>query len=116
MAINMSEAVYSPCQGAFGRPVIFTSKTGDSYSGTGRGIYGSTEIDVGLEDGSILSDQRTILDIRTDEFTILPAQDDTVQIPAEPITGLPDLGSFQIIDTNNNGGGEITLVLRKIAP
>lgn len=114
MAINMSMAVYNVCQGAFGRTGIFTSAKGNSFSGTGRGIYGSTWIDVHTEDGSIFSDQRTIFDIRADEFSLLPVQEDTVAIPADS-SGMPDLGTFQIIDVDDNGGGELTLTLRKIS-
>jgi hypothetical protein len=115
MAINMSTNVYLPCQNTFGRPAVFTSATGNSFSGTARGIYKSDEIDIPLEGGSILTTQSTILDIRTDEFFgVLPNQDDTVALPAVPSIGLPDLGSFQIIDVFHNGGGEITLQLRAI--
>ena len=44
----------------------------------------------------------------------LPVQGDTVAIPYEPISGLPDEGSFQVIKVTNNSGGEVTLQLRKI--
>jgi hypothetical protein len=116
LAINFSTMIYGPCQDQFGRTCIFTSATGDSYSGTNRGIYDSTTLNVALEDGSILSDQNTILDIRAIEFPVLPAQDDTVSIPYDPISQLPDLGSYQIINLWHNGGGEITLQLRKLVP
>jgi hypothetical protein len=116
MAINMSTNVYEVCQDTFGRPVTFTSKSGNSFSGAARGIYKSDDITVALEDGSLLQDQQTILDIRADEFSTLPVQDDTVNIPLEPIAGLPDLGDFQIIDVFHNGGGEVTLRLRKVVP
>ena len=114
--INMSVEVYQVCQGTFGRPATFTSKTGNSYSGSNRGIYKSDMIDILLEDGSIFTQQQTILDIRAAEFPTLPVQDDTVAIPYEPISGLPDLGSFQIIDVFHNGGGEVTLQLRAVVP
>jgi hypothetical protein len=114
MAINMSTAVYLPCQDTFGRPVTFTSTSGSSFSGAARGIYSSQDINVTLEDGSIITDQQTILDIRTDEFASLPVQDDQVTIPYDPVSGLPDLGSFQIVDIWHNGGGEITLALRRM--
>jgi hypothetical protein len=114
VAINFSTDVYAICQDTFGRPATFTSASGNSYSGTGRGIYRTDFLDVILEDNSTISDQQTIFDIRADEFPVLPAQDDTIDIPAEPISGLPALGQFQIVDLNDNGGGEITLTLRAI--
>jgi hypothetical protein len=112
--INMSVEVYAICQETFGRPAIFASTKGNSYSGTNRGIYKSDMMDVPLEDGSIFTQQCTILDIRAAEYPILPVQDDFVSIPAEPVSGLPDLGSFQIIDVFHNGGGEVTLQLRAV--
>jgi hypothetical protein len=114
MALNMSVMVYSPCQDVFGRPVTFTSTLGGSFSGTSRGIYDSRSLNVVLEDGSILSDQDTILDIRTSEFPVLPIQGDTIHIPADPASGLPDLGDFEITDVAHNGGGEVTLQLKSL--
>jgi hypothetical protein len=67
-----------------------------------------------MEDGSIFSDQQTILDIRTSEFGTLPVQRDLVAIPAEPISGLPDLGTFEITNVFHNGGGEVTLELKQL--
>ena len=114
MAVNMSTSLYSPCQDVFGRSANFTSKTGNSFNGSGRGIYSSTEINVPLDDGSIITDQQTILDIRTAEFPTLPVQDDTVALPYDPISGVPDLGSFQIVNAWHNGGGEMSLQLRRL--
>jgi hypothetical protein len=113
MAVNFSTLVYMPNQDVFGRPVTFTSTLGNSYSGTNRGIYDSRTLNVLLEDGSIMSDQDTILDIRASEFSVLPVQGDIINIPPEPISGLPELGSFTITDVYHNGGGEITLTLKK---
>jgi hypothetical protein len=114
MALNFDDLVYSPCQDLFGRPVTFTSTLGNSFNGAGRGIYDSSAITVALEDGSVMTDQQTILDIRESEFPLLPVQDDTINIAADPLSGLPALGDFQITNVWNNGGGEITLQLRKI--
>jgi hypothetical protein len=66
------------------------------------------------ENGSIISDQRTFLDIKEDEFAVIPRQGDLINIPAEASSGLPALGDFEIVDTSNDGGGETTLTLRKI--
>jgi len=111
MPINFSTALYSATQDVFGRPVSFT---GVGYNGTGRGIYDTDKLETVLEDGRLMVEQRTILDIREDEYPTLPVQDDQVTIPAEPVSGLPDEGTFQIIKVTNNAGGEVTLQLRKI--
>ena len=111
MAINFSPAVYQICQDTFGRPVAFT---GIGYSGPGRGIYESDKLETISEEGGVMVEQQTILDIREDEYPTLPVQGDTVTIPAEPISGLPDEGTFQIIKVTNNSGGEVTLQLREI--
>jgi hypothetical protein len=114
MAVNMSIMVYDPCQTVFGRPVMFTSFSGESYTGGGRGIYDSRTLNVVLEDGSVLGDQDTILDIRAVEFSTLPAQGDTVTIPADTLSGLPALGDYMITNVWHNGGGEVTLQLKVI--
>lgn len=111
MAVNFSINVYEICQGTFGRPVTFA---GTGYSGANRGIYDSNKLETVMEEGNVIVEQQTILDIREDEFPTLPVQGDTVAIPFEPISGLPDEGTFQIIKVTNDGGGEITLQLRKL--
>jgi hypothetical protein len=113
--VNFSTLVYLPNYDMFARPVVFTplaSQPGvPSYSA--RGIYDTRGIDVQAEDGSIVSDQQTILDILEVEFGVLPAQLDLVAIPADPDAGR-DLGTFEIINAETNGGGETTLVIRKM--
>jgi hypothetical protein len=116
MAINMSTMVYNPCQTVFGREVQFTSMRGDSFDGFGRGIYDSQTLNVALEDGSIISDQQTILDIRTVEYPVLPVQGDRIHIPYDSLSGLPDLGDFEITNLYHNGGGEVTLELKVLVP
>jgi hypothetical protein len=115
MAVNFSTLVYLPNYDLFARPVTVTplaSQAGlPAYSA--RGIYDTRPIDVQAEDGSIISDQQTILDVREDEFTVIPHQLDRIQIPADPDGG-PDLGEFEVTDAQTNGGGETTLVIRKI--
>ena len=88
--------------------------SGAGFNGAARGIYDTDKLETIAEDGNVMIEQQTILDIREDEFTTLPIQGDTVAIPYEPISGLPDEGSFQIVKVTNNGGGEFTLQLRKI--
>lgn len=114
MAINFSKQVYNPAQNTFGRPVTFTPLV--SLPGQpaymGRGIYGTEPIDVLAEGGSSFSDTRTILDILEDEFAVLPMQGDTLLIDA--YLDLPAVGSFEIIETKANGGGEMSLDLRRL--
>jgi hypothetical protein len=114
MGLNYSTLVYLPGFDMFARSITVTpvaSQPGQpAYSA--RGIYHSGPIDVPLEDGSIFSDQRTTLDLRAAEFPIPPQQNDIVNIPVDDEG--PALGDFQILDIDDNGGGELTLSLRKI--
>ncbi len=114
MAINWSTQVYAPQYTTFARPATFTptksQPSEDAFAG--RGIYNTVSVDVLGEDGSIISDARTIFDVLESEFTVVPKQGDRVFIPAH--IGMPELGNFEIIDANTNGGGETTLFLRKI--
>jgi hypothetical protein len=106
MPINFSDALYVHAQDTYGRAVMLTP------GGVGRGILDTKDIDVVALDGSIISEQRTILDIREVEWAVLPRQGDQVAIPAD--SGLPDEGAWEIIDVVRNGGGETTLTLRKL--
>lgn len=114
MAINTSTQVYDPVYNVWARPVVFTpvksQPSEDTF--TGRGIYGTQSIDVLGEASTIISDARTILDVREAEFAVVPVQGDRLSIPAH--NGMPALGSFEVIDGNTNGGGETTLFLRKL--
>jgi hypothetical protein len=115
MAVNFSTLVYLPNYDMFARPVTITplaSQPG-SPAYTARGIYDTRPVDVAAEDGSIISDQQTILDVRDAEFVKVPEQLDCIAIPFD-VDGGPDLGEFEVVDTESNGGGETTLVIRKI--
>lgn len=113
MAVNFSTLVKLPCQDLFAVPITVTpiaSQPGaPAYAA--RGIYNTGAIDVALTDGSIFSDQQTILDIRDVEFGTVPAQGDRVTIPLDS-NGAP-LGEFEITDTSKDGGGQTTCTLRK---
>jgi len=115
VAVNFSTLVYLPNYDTFARAVTITplaSQPGmPAY--TARGIYDTRPIDVQALDGSIISDQQTILDIREAEFSVLPQQLDRVFIGSDADAG-PALGDFEVVDADSNGGGETTLVLRKI--
>jgi len=112
MGLNYSVLVYSPCFDMFARPVTFIPQAGAAFSG--RGIYDSRTLNVVTDDGSIFSDQDTILDIREIEFGTLPVQNDHVVIPSD--FDVPGEGEFVITDVTRNGGGETTLTLSKYEP
>jgi hypothetical protein len=105
MAVDFSAQVYLPGQNTFGRAILVNGVLA-------RGILDTREIDVVAIDGSIVSEQRTILDVRDAEFDVVPVQGDQIAIPADGT--LPDEGAWEVIDTARNGGGETTLTLRKL--
>lgn len=114
MAINFARQVYQPTFDVFARPVTFTpvaSQPGQPDY-TARGIYASQPYDIDTEGNVIFSDARTILDIIETEFTILPLQKDRIYIG--PSGDLPEIGYFEVLDTDSNGGGETTLTLKRI--
>jgi len=115
MALNFSTLVYLPNFDMFARPITvtpFASQPGlPAY--TARGIYDTRPIDVQAQDGTIVSEQQTILDVRDVEFSVVPDQLDRIHIPADPDAG-QDLGDYEVTNVESNGGGETTLVIRKI--
>jgi len=115
MGIDYSTLIYLPNYDLYARAVTITPLASQPGIGTytARGIFNTQEIDVEAEDGSIVTDQRTILDVREAEFAVVPGQGDLIYIPAD--TGaMGELGNFQVINAWTNGGGETTLQLRKI--
>jgi hypothetical protein len=114
--VNFSTLLYLPVFDQFARTVtinpIVSQPSQPPYEN--RGIYTTEPIDIQAIDGSIFSDQRTILDIREVEYSILPVQGDLVFIPAD--NPGPELGWFEVHDADSDGGGETTLLLRKIVP
>ena len=114
MAVNFGTQVYNPTFNVFARPVTFTPSVSQpgQPAYTARGVYGTEPIDILAEGNSSFSDTRTILDIIEQEFPVLPMQKDTVLIDA--YLDLPAIGSFEVIETKSNGGGETTLDLRRL--
>ena len=116
MAVNFSTLVYLPNFDMFARPVTITplaSQPGmPAY--IARGIYDTRAIDVQAEDGSIISDQQTILDVLDDEFTVVPEQLDRIVIDVDVDAGTIGVGEYEVTDTESNGGGETTLIIRRI--
>ena len=113
MAVNFSTLTKLPCQDMFSVPITVTptrSQPGaPAYAA--RGIFNTGSQDVALTDGSVFSDQQTILDIRNLEFAVVPIQGDLVLIPYD-CNGEPR-GEFEIVDTSDDGGGQTTCSLRK---
>lgn len=110
MAINMSTMVYLPCQEMFSVPCTFY-RPGQGMR-QGRGIFQTDKQDVLAEPVSFYSDQRTFLDIRESEFGgDPPRQGDIVVVPVDGQD--KPRGQFEITDVNDNGGGELTLELKK---
>jgi hypothetical protein len=113
VAVNFSTLVKLPCQDMFAVPVTFTplaSQPGQPSFGA-RAIFYTGLVDVPMTDGSIFSDQQTVLDIRDSEFGVVPRQGDLVTIPYD-CNGAP-LGDFEITDSSVDGGGQTTLSLRR---
>jgi hypothetical protein len=114
MAIDFTNKIYLLAQNTYSVDCTFNplkSQPGMSAYAS-RGIYDTRPMDVMGEDGSIISEQQTIFDIREAEYAVLPIQGDRVNIPFD-CNGAA-LGDFEIMDADTNGGGETTLVIRKI--
>lgn len=113
MAVNLDVLLQGPIFDFWAVPVTFTplaSQPGQSAY-QGRGILNTYSADIAGIDGSIYSDQRTILDIRESEFGVLPAQNDHVTIPLD-CNNVPK-GEYQIVDACSDGGGSTMLTIRK---
>ena len=114
MPIDFSSLVYAPAYNTFARVIkvipLASQPGGRPYDA--RGILDTAALDVGGLDETVISEQRIILDVRDAEFAVVPRQNDQVDIPADG--GLPDQGRFEVIDATINGGGETTLVLRRV--
>jgi hypothetical protein len=108
--------VYLQCFETFARDIYITPSTSQPGAGSywARGIYDSGGINVGTEEEWVeLADQQTIIDIREIEFTILPQQGDIIYMPASD--SLPEM-TLEVTSTASNGGGEMTLDVRKWMP
>jgi hypothetical protein len=116
MALDFSTLVYLPNYDTFARAVTITplaSQPGaPAYAA--RGIYDTRPVDVQGMDGSIISDQQTILDVREAEFTVVPEQLDRIYIGPDADAGNIGVGEYEVVDSETNGGGETTLIIRKV--
>jgi hypothetical protein len=113
MAVNLDVLLQSPIFDFWSVPCTFRPLVSQPAAADypGRGILNTYTIDVVAQDGSIYSDQRTILDIRDSEFSVMPLQNDHVIIPKD--CNEATKGEYQIIDSNSDGGGQTCLTIRK---
>lgn len=113
MAVNLDVLLQQQIFDVWSVPCTFnpivSQAGGPAFAG--RGILNTYTLDVPAEDGSIYSEQRTILDIRDSEFSTMPEQNDRVTIPYD-CNGAPK-GEYQIIDSTSDGGGQTCLTIRK---
>ena len=111
MAVNFALMPYLPQFEFWGRTIVVTPTFGAPY--TARGIYDTRSLAVETDLGmAVMADQETIVDILEFEFAVLPRQGDVIDIPA--YQGIPAAGQFEVVSTSTNGGGETTLVVRKL--
>jgi len=115
--VDFSTDVYNICMNVFAGSCMITpakSQPGQPAYGA-RGIYGTEAIDIVAEDGSIISDQRTIFDIREVEFSVLPVAGDLLFLAAGSFANqIVEDSTFEVLDADTNGGGETTLSIRKL--
>jgi hypothetical protein len=116
MGLDMSALVKLPAMDVFARPIDVTPIASQPGAGAyrARGYLGTSQLDVAAEDGSVITDQQTYLDIRDAEFAVLPRQRDRIDIPADGT--VPAAGSFEVVSASQDGGGLTTLVIRKFEP
>lgn len=116
MPIDYASAVYSPAFDVMARKIVVTPLVSQpsmpAYNS--RGVYTTQAEDLMAEENAVFSDQQTIVDIIAKEFEVLPLQGDRIFIPADG--GVPEAGLFEVMDSDDNGGGEITILLRKVVP
>jgi len=116
MALDFSTLVYLPNMDTFSRGITVTplaSQPGaPAYAS--RGIFDTRPVDVQGMDGSITSDQQTILDVRDAEFSFVPEQLDRIYIGPDANAGNIGVGEYEVVDTEANGGGLTTLIIRRV--
>ena len=114
MAINLDVLLQAPIFDFWAVDCTFLPIKSQPSAGSfpGRGILGTYSTDVQALDGSLYSDQRTILDVRESEFAVVPQQNDHVIIPLD-CNNVPKR-EYQIVDAVSNGGGETMLTIRKV--
>jgi hypothetical protein len=116
MALDFATVVYLPSFDVFARTITVypVNSQPAALPYDKRGIYDTRGTAIQTDAGMVvMSDQETILDIRDNEFDVIPVQGDRIDIPAEG--NIPAAGMFEVTDAAGNGGGETTLTIRKYA-
>jgi len=114
MLYNLQDDLYFKVWAVWARPVTVTplvsQPAGAAYDS--RGYYDQKAVDILAENGAVISEGETYLDIMESEYPTLPMQGDQIDIPFhQGVRG----GSFMVLDlTPGNAGGMITITLRKI--
>jgi hypothetical protein len=114
MGLDMSTLVGLPVMDVFARPIDVYPNASNPGGGSyrARGYYSTAELDVQAEDGSVVTDQQTYLDVRDREFAIVPRQKDVIDIPADGAT--PAEGMFEVVSATADGKGLTNLIIRKV--
>jgi len=110
--VDWPGTTYGPNYDYWARTIIVTPLVSQPGQGavSGRGIFNTGEIFVPSLDGALVSTNATIVDILLNEWPILPAQGDLLDIPDTTVKG----GAFEVASVGgDNGGGEITVVLKR---
>jgi len=118
MGVDFSTLILQPNFDVWSRDIQITPVASQPGAGSygARGILRSQGTRIIAPEGEWieeLSDQETKLDIRDAEFTVLPQQGDMIYIADE---GNMKGGTFEVTNSENNGGGETTLSVRKWEP
>jgi|SRR5262245_3611868 len=122
LAPNLSTLVLLPNFDVWARPIIVNpvaSQPGappysarfDDVGLPLRGIFYTTPLDVQGENGMILSDQKTELDVREVEFGVVPVQFDRIIIPVDGT--IPDEGEWEVRSSSRDGEGCTTLSIQR---
>ena len=117
MAINFSENLYKIVMDVMARPITVTplvSQPGaPAYDA--RAYMDEKGTDILTEGGAIFSDSQIYIDIRIEEFPVLPMQGDRIDmVYHQGVRG----GAFEVLDLSGmgNAGGIINITLRALVP
>jgi hypothetical protein len=110
MGLDMGVLVKLPQMDMFGRPISVTpAATGAAY--VSRGIWHKDANPFPAEEGSIVTDHVTSIDVLDAEFSVLPRQGDLIDIPADGT--VPAEGTFTVLSATGDGGGMTNLILEE---
>jgi hypothetical protein len=114
--VDFSRLVLRPAVRTFGRPITLhplKSQPGQPAY-TQRAVWSVKNVDIGLEDGKILSSDNLTLGVQLAAFAVAPTKGDRVEAAA--YQGQPAIPLCSIDDTDDDGQGGSTWTLKKAAP